>query len=109
MEPLLQRYSAINTVKSKRDLEGIERFLDRDLNRSDVILSKKNRQRYQEYLKNFKGKSHAPGKEVFEHSLMKLEETDPAEFLRIMKLKRLKELTLIHLDKAQVQARKEDK
>jgi hypothetical protein len=86
-------------TKSNRDLEGIERFLDRDLNRSDMILSKKNRQRYQEYLKNFKGKSHVKDKEVYEHSLMRLEELDPEQFQKIMKLKYLREMTMIQLNK----------
>ena len=106
---IVQKYSAINTQKSNRDLEGIERFLDRDLNKSDMILSKKNRQRYQEYLKNFKGKSIVPGMEVYQHSLMRLSEADPDHYQRIMKLKYLKEQTMIQLNKEQIHARKLDK
>ena len=85
--------------KSNKELDGIQTFLDRDHNRSDMFLAKKNRQRYQQYLKNFKGKC-IPSSHLFQQSLVKLEQSDPEQYHRIMKLKSFKEMTsLQHIDK----------
>lgn len=32
LEPMIQKYQAINMFKSNKELEGIQRFLDRDHN-----------------------------------------------------------------------------
>ena len=56
LDSMIDKFQAINMKKSLKEIDGIGKFLDRDHNKSDMSLARKNRVRYQEYLKNFKGK-----------------------------------------------------